>query len=86
MLESTISRNQIISVQHFITFQAKISALGFFLFLFLGEPKSIPVDGSDLRTIIEGLTPGASYEVAVMSIRGFEESEPLVGYITTGNS
>ncbi|XP_070792611.1 tenascin-X [Pituophis catenifer annectens] len=48
-----------------------------------GEPKSIPVDGSELRTIIEGLTPGASYEVAVMSIRGFEESEPLVGYITT---
>ncbi|XP_058029601.1 tenascin-X isoform X2 [Ahaetulla prasina] len=48
-----------------------------------GEPKSILVDGSELRTIIEGLTPGASYEVAVMSIRGFEESEPLVGYITT---
>ncbi|XP_032067833.1 tenascin-X-like isoform X3 [Thamnophis elegans] len=48
-----------------------------------GEPKSIPVDGSELRTLIEGLTPGASYEVAVMSIRGFEESEPLVGYITT---
>ncbi|XP_025029806.1 tenascin-X [Python bivittatus] len=48
-----------------------------------GEPKSIPVDGSQLRTIIEGLTPGASYEVAVMSIRGFEESEPLVGYVTT---
>uniref|UniRef100_A0A8C6XFL0 Uncharacterized protein n=1 Tax=Naja naja TaxID=35670 RepID=A0A8C6XFL0_NAJNA len=48
-----------------------------------GEPKSIPVDGSELRTLIDGLTPGASYEVAVMSIRGFEESEPLVGYITT---
>ncbi|XP_070599999.1 tenascin-X-like isoform X2 [Erythrolamprus reginae] len=48
-----------------------------------GEPKSIAVDESELRTIIEGLTPGASYEVAVMSIRGFEESEPLVGYITT---
>ncbi|XP_063148798.1 tenascin-X-like [Candoia aspera] len=48
-----------------------------------GEPRSIPVDGSKLRTIIEGLTPGASYEVAVMSIRGFEESEPLVGYVTT---
>ncbi|XP_015677833.1 tenascin-X, partial [Protobothrops mucrosquamatus] len=50
-----------------------------------GEPKSISVDGSELRTFIEGLTPGASYEVAVMSIRGFEESEPLVGYVTTGS-
>ncbi|XP_053147348.1 tenascin-X isoform X2 [Hemicordylus capensis] len=48
-----------------------------------GEPKSINVDGSKLKTIIEGLTPGASYEVIVMSLRGFEESEPLVGYVTT---
>ncbi|XP_062829636.1 tenascin-X isoform X2 [Anolis carolinensis] len=48
-----------------------------------GEPKSILVDGSKLKTPIEGLTPGASYEVTVMSLRGFEESEPLVGYVTT---
>ncbi|XP_053235034.1 tenascin-X isoform X5 [Podarcis raffonei] len=48
-----------------------------------GEPRSISVDGSKLRTTIEGLTPGASYEVTVMSVRGFEESEPLVGYVTT---
>ncbi|KAL7986463.1 hypothetical protein Chor_011629 [Crotalus horridus] len=48
-----------------------------------GEPKSISVDGSELRALIGGLTPGTSYEVAVMSIRGFEESEPLVGYVTT---
>ncbi|XP_067321172.1 tenascin-X [Anolis sagrei] len=48
-----------------------------------GEPKSILVDGSKLKTIIEDLTPGASYEVTVMSLRGFEESEPLVGYVTT---
>ncbi|XP_054834869.1 tenascin-X isoform X2 [Eublepharis macularius] len=48
-----------------------------------GEPRSISVDGSKLRTIIGGLIPGTSYEVSVMSIRGFEESEPLVGYVTT---
>ncbi|KAM3848284.1 LOW QUALITY PROTEIN: tenascin-X-like [Vipera latastei] len=48
-----------------------------------GEPKSISVDGSQFRSRIEGLTPGTSYEVAVMSIRGFEESEPLMGYVTT---
>nr|XP_034963183.1 tenascin-X isoform X9 [Zootoca vivipara] len=48
-----------------------------------GEPRSISVDGSKLRTTIEGLIPGASYEVTVMSVRGFEESEPLVGYVTT---
>nr|XP_056700124.1 tenascin-X [Euleptes europaea] len=48
-----------------------------------GEPRSISVDGSTIKTIIKGLTPGTSYEVSVMSIRGFEESEPLVGYVTT---
>uniref|UniRef100_A0ABM5FGV6 Tenascin-X isoform X4 n=1 Tax=Pogona vitticeps TaxID=103695 RepID=A0ABM5FGV6_9SAUR len=48
-----------------------------------GEPRSIAVNGSRLRTAIEDLTPGASYEVTVVSIRGFEESEPLVGYVTT---
>ncbi|XP_060094560.1 tenascin-X [Heteronotia binoei] len=48
-----------------------------------GEPRSISVDGSTVKTIIKGLTPGTSYEVSVMSIRGFEESEPLVGYVTT---
>ncbi|KAJ7303392.1 hypothetical protein JRQ81_012365 [Phrynocephalus forsythii] len=48
-----------------------------------GEPRSIAVDGSKLRTTLENLTPGASYEVTVVSIRGFEESEPLVGYVTT---
>ncbi|XP_061475527.1 tenascin-X isoform X14 [Rhineura floridana] len=48
-----------------------------------GEPRSIIVDGSKLKTTIEDLTPGASYEVTVMSLRGFEESEPLVGYVTT---
>ncbi|XP_066471433.1 tenascin-X isoform X2 [Tiliqua scincoides] len=48
-----------------------------------GEPNSISVDGSKLRTTIEDLTPGTSYEVVVMSVRGFEESEPLVGYVTT---
>uniref|UniRef100_A0A8D2IVZ1 Tenascin XB n=1 Tax=Varanus komodoensis TaxID=61221 RepID=A0A8D2IVZ1_VARKO len=48
-----------------------------------GEPRSIIVDGSKLKTTIDNLTPGASYEVTVMSLRGFEESEPLVGYVTT---
>ncbi|PNJ02933.1 TNXB isoform 1 [Pongo abelii] len=30
-----------------------------------------------------GLIPGARYEVTVVSVRGFEESEPLTGFLTT---
>ncbi|XP_043353114.1 tenascin-X [Dermochelys coriacea] len=48
-----------------------------------GEPQSVMVEGTRLPTTLEGLIPGASYEVSVMAIRGFEESEPLVGYVTT---
>ncbi|XP_074826844.1 tenascin-X [Natator depressus] len=48
-----------------------------------GEPQSVMVAGTRLQTTLEGLIPGASYEVSVMAVRGFEESEPLVGYVTT---
>ncbi|XP_069491066.1 tenascin-X isoform X9 [Ambystoma mexicanum] len=48
-----------------------------------GEPQSISVDGKSTKVPLKGLTPGARYEVNVMSIRGFEESEPLTGYVTT---
>ncbi|KAM4696198.1 tenascin-X [Rhinophrynus dorsalis] len=47
-----------------------------------GEPESISVIGAS--TPLQGLTPGSRYEVTVVSVRGFEESQPLTGYITTG--
>ncbi|KAM8952536.1 tenascin-X [Pelodytes ibericus] len=46
-----------------------------------GEPESVSVVGSS--TTLKGLMPGMNYEVAVVSVRGFEESQPLIGYITT---
>ncbi|XP_027380667.1 tenascin-X isoform X10 [Bos indicus x Bos taurus] len=46
-----------------------------------GEPQSVQVDGRTQK--LEGLIPGAQYEVTVVSVRGFEESEPLTGFLTT---
>ncbi|XP_053577966.1 tenascin-X [Bombina bombina] len=46
-----------------------------------GEPESISVVGSS--TPLQGLIPGTRYEVTVVSVRGFEESQPLTGYTTT---
>lgn len=42
------------------------------------------VDGRTRTQRLKGLIPGAQYEVTVVSVRGFEESEPLTGFLTTG--
>uniref|UniRef100_A0A8C2V990 Tenascin XB n=2 Tax=Chinchilla lanigera TaxID=34839 RepID=A0A8C2V990_CHILA len=48
-----------------------------------GEPQSVQVDGRAQTHSLQGLTPGARYEVTVVSVRGFEESEPLTGFLST---
>ncbi|XP_069397223.1 tenascin-X [Delphinus delphis] len=48
-----------------------------------GEPQSVQVDGRARTQKLEGLVPGARYDVTVVSVRGFEESEPLTGFLTT---
>ncbi|KAM5287141.1 tenascin-X isoform 9-T9 [Hipposideros larvatus] len=48
-----------------------------------GEPQSVQVDGRARTQKLKGLIPGAHYEVTVVSIRGFEESEPLTAFLIT---
>nr|KAF6363178.1 hypothetical protein mPipKuh1_010169 [Pipistrellus kuhlii]KAF6363180.1 hypothetical protein mPipKuh1_010169 [Pipistrellus kuhlii] len=48
-----------------------------------GEPRSVQVSGAARTQQLQGLVPGAHYEVTVVSVRGFEESEPLTGFLTT---
>ncbi|XP_074167457.1 tenascin-X isoform X2 [Sminthopsis crassicaudata] len=48
-----------------------------------GEPQSVQVDSHTWHQHLVGLTPGAQYEVTVLSVRGFEESEPLTGFLIT---
>ncbi|XP_054425119.1 LOW QUALITY PROTEIN: tenascin-X [Pteronotus mesoamericanus] len=48
-----------------------------------GEPQSVQVDSQAWTQKLKGLVPGAHYEVTVVSVRGFEESEPLTGFLTT---
>uniref|UniRef100_G1L6G4 Tenascin XB n=2 Tax=Ailuropoda melanoleuca TaxID=9646 RepID=G1L6G4_AILME len=48
-----------------------------------GEPQSVQVDGRTRTQTLKGLIPGSHYEVTVVSVRGFEESEPLTGFLTT---
>uniref|UniRef100_A0A8C6QDA3 Tenascin XB n=1 Tax=Nannospalax galili TaxID=1026970 RepID=A0A8C6QDA3_NANGA len=48
-----------------------------------GEPQSVLVDGRTQTQLLQGLSPDTRYEVTVVSVRAFEESEPLTGFLTT---
>uniref|UniRef100_A0A8C3RR94 Tenascin C n=1 Tax=Chelydra serpentina TaxID=8475 RepID=A0A8C3RR94_CHESE len=48
-----------------------------------GTPNVVTVDGTKTRTKLVKLIPGVDYTVSIISIKGFEESEPLSGILTT---
>ncbi|XP_075762052.1 tenascin isoform X2 [Pelodiscus sinensis] len=48
-----------------------------------GTPKVVTVDGTKTRTTLVKLIPGVAYTVSIISIKGFEESEPVSGTLTT---
>uniref|UniRef100_F7F448 Tenascin XB n=1 Tax=Ornithorhynchus anatinus TaxID=9258 RepID=F7F448_ORNAN len=48
-----------------------------------GGSPNVMVDGLRREERLTGLVPGARYEVTVVSVRGFEESEPLTGFLVT---
>ncbi|KAK2845459.1 hypothetical protein Q7C36_010313 [Tachysurus vachellii] len=48
-----------------------------------GRPLTITVDGSESQTVLPNLTPGVTYRVGVISVKGLEESEPAFDTVTT---
>ncbi|XP_051278223.1 tenascin isoform X3 [Dicentrarchus labrax] len=48
-----------------------------------GNDKTLAVDGSVSQTVLPNLTPGVTYEVTVVSVKGQRESEPGSDSITT---
>ncbi|XP_051492691.1 tenascin isoform X3 [Apus apus] len=48
-----------------------------------GTPNVITVDGSKTRTKLMKLVPGVDYNVSIISVKGFEESEPISGTLKT---
>lgn len=52
----------------------------------LGTPNVVTVDGSKTRTKLVKLVPGVDYNVSIISVKGFEESEPISGTLKTGNT
>lgn len=43
------------------------------------------MDGSDSQTVLPNLTPGVTYKVTVVAVKGQRESEPGADSVTTGN-
>ncbi|CAN9512792.1 unnamed protein product [Ophioblennius macclurei] len=48
-----------------------------------GNAKTLAVDGSDSQTVLPNLTPGVTYEVTVVAVKGSRESEPGSDSVTT---
>ncbi|XP_074702358.1 tenascin isoform X2 [Strix aluco] len=48
-----------------------------------GTPNVVTVDGSKTRTKLVKLVPGVDYNVSIISVKGFEESEPVSGTLKT---
>ncbi|XP_050763675.1 tenascin isoform X4 [Gymnogyps californianus] len=46
-------------------------------------PNVVTVDGSKTRTKLVKLVPGVDYNVSIISVKGFEESEPISGTLKT---
>ncbi|XP_023125218.2 tenascin isoform X4 [Amphiprion ocellaris] len=48
-----------------------------------GNAKTLTVDGSESQTVLPNLTPGVTYEVTVVAVKGQRESEPGSDSVTT---
>ncbi|XP_041262841.1 tenascin isoform X3 [Onychostruthus taczanowskii] len=48
-----------------------------------GTPNVVTVEGNKTRTKLVKLVPGVDYNVSVISVKGFEESEPVSGILKT---
>ncbi|KAL9827098.1 LOW QUALITY PROTEIN: tenascin [Geothlypis trichas] len=48
-----------------------------------GTPNVVTVEGTKTRTKLVKLVPGVDYNVSVISVKGFEESEPVSGILKT---
>ncbi|XP_074525503.1 tenascin-like isoform X4 [Halichoeres trimaculatus] len=48
-----------------------------------GNAKTLTVDGSESQTVLPNLTPGVTYEVTVVALKGQRESEPGSDSVTT---
>uniref|UniRef100_A0A3B4TSK7 Tenascin Cb n=1 Tax=Seriola dumerili TaxID=41447 RepID=A0A3B4TSK7_SERDU len=48
-----------------------------------GNAKTLSVDGSESHTVLPNLTPGVTYEVTIVAVKGQRESEPGSDSVTT---
>ncbi|KAF4789093.1 Tenascin [Turdus rufiventris] len=48
-----------------------------------GTPNVVTVEGTKTRTRLVKLVPGVDYNVSIISVKGFEESEPISGILKT---
>lgn len=47
---------------------------------------TLRVDGEESQAMLPNLTPGVTYQVTVIAVKGLEESEPGSDRVTTGTT
>lgn len=49
-----------------------------------GTAKTVTVDGSKSQITLPNLTPGVTYDLSIIAVKGQRESEPASDSVTTG--
>lgn len=47
---------------------------------------TLRVDGRESQAMLPNLTPGVTYQITVIAVKGLDESEPGSDRVTTGTS
>ena len=45
---------------------------------------TVTADGTESKALLPSMTPGATYQVTVIAVKGLEESDPGTDTVTTG--
>ncbi|XP_067114079.1 tenascin isoform X4 [Osmerus mordax] len=48
-----------------------------------GSPLTVTADGTESKALLPSMTPGATYQVTVIAVKGLEESDPGTDTVTT---
>jgi hypothetical protein len=67
-----------------MSFDGLTDLVPFFTCMCAGAPQTVTVGGTESQKVLSNLTPGVTYQLTVISVKGQKESEPGSSSVTTG--
>ncbi|XP_062339984.1 tenascin-like isoform X6 [Osmerus eperlanus] len=72
------------AVVHWTTPRTRVDSYRIiYLPLMGGSPLTVTADGTESKALLPSMTPGATYQVTVIAVKGLEESDPGTDTVTT---